>query len=483
MRMSIKKFTIDSTQLFLSTVVINILLFALSIIIPRFFGKLFYDTLLVVEGFYYAIFLISEVGISRIAIRFISENDKIDNTTRVVTFVFFVALLVIPLAILLIYLGARPFSSFLGKDFELYFKFSALWFFFQYLKRLFLAIFEGFHEIKQVSVLSIIMPLGKVAVTVFCLLSKNLGITDMLWGYLGVYIVDFIITFACFTNLLVKKQMVLKLSCLNKDVVKRFSSFAMHSYIPLITVFLVPIFLTFYISKYSEQPGQNSYFAIGMSLTSISLLFLTPISRNLFLHISGLYGEKDQLAIKKIGGDTIGIVLLIGAMTLPIYILLGTVAINLIYGKTFSDAYPVMVLLSFANGFGFARIITDPILLGSGHEKIVSRIEIFKLALLLILAQQFISNYNAFGAAITFSIATYVGMGLKLYYLNKYFKANFNKPLIGFFVGQILMMLYLLPIPFIGYNKLVPVSVFIILALWLYQIVKHYAMNIKKISY
>jgi len=481
MRISIKKFTVDSTYLLLSTGVVNILLFALSIIIPRFFGKLFYDTLLVVEGFYFAIFLIFDIGISRTSIRFISENDKIDNAKRVITFVFFIALIVMPLAILLIYLGARPFSSFLGKDFELYFKITALWLFFLYPKRLFLAIFEGFHKIRLVSVLSIILPLGKVVIVLFCLLSKNRGITDLLWGYLGICILDFIISFGWLIKLLVEKQMALNLSCLNKNVVKRFSSFAVYSHIPLIAVFLVPIFLAFFISKYSEQPGQNSYFAIGMSLTSIALFFLTPISRNLFLHISGLYGEKDQLAIKKIGGDIIGIVLLIGAITLPIYILLGKVAINLIYGKAFGEAYSVMILLSFANGFGFARILADPILLGSGHEKIVTRIEIFKLVLLFLLAQQFIPNHKAFGAAITFSVATYVGMGLKLYYLKKHFKTNFKKPLIGFFVVQILLMLYLLPIPFIGHNKLVPVIAFIILAIWLCRIIKHYVTSIKEI--
>jgi O-antigen/teichoic acid export membrane protein len=138
--------------------------------------------------------------------------------------------------------------------------------------------------------------------------------------------------------------------------------------------------------------------------------------------IATLYFTKDkealQILVKRVTLGLIAIALLI----FLIFSLFGTVILN-VWGTEFSDAYWLLMILSFGQLINIATGPAGTLLVMCGREKIHSKISLTGMILNIAFNLILIKIYGVLGAAIATAATVSIENVLKLYYSRKILKA------------------------------------------------------------
>ena len=128
-------------------------------------------------------------------------------------------------------------------------------------------------------------------------------------------------------------------------------------------------------------------------------------SKPLFTELSRIYTSGNTKEFRRLFFRSMRLSALSGVAIILLLIALGRPMIDLMAGPEFADAYPLLVLLGCATGFGLIGLGIEPLLQSSGKAHIALAIRFLALASIATGLYFLVPLYNAIGAALSMTIA------------------------------------------------------------------------------
>jgi len=194
-------------------------------------------------------------------------------------------------------------------------------------------------------------------------------------------------------------------------------------YLPFVSVYLINYYLTIQLGIFSSKE-QVSFFAVSMSLVSVSFLLFIPFSKILMPTVSRIYTSENQPKIEIIGRVLIKYIGITSFFMTSVFCYWSGRLIGFIYGPSYTPASFVLFLLSLGIFFEAFKFVSEPILNGTEHARDVSYVEVVKLLIVTIAMFCLVKRYGAEGAAWSFLGGAVVSCVAKLYLLKKRLNIN-----------------------------------------------------------
>jgi O-antigen/teichoic acid export membrane protein len=193
--------------------------------------------------------------------------------------------------------------------------------------------------------------------------------------------------------------------------------------LPFISIYLTPSLLNMIMGWLSTTEDVASL-TICLSLASLTFVILTPISSVLLPAVSKAFADKEWQHISDLGSSAFKYLWLLGFCALSLTTFLGDKLILWIYGTGYEDAPACLRIMAFATFFESVKTVTDPLLNGTTYARAVTKIEILKLFLILLLGISLIHYLGLRGAGLALLIAYSISTFLKTYHVQKILAVN-----------------------------------------------------------
>jgi O-antigen/teichoic acid export membrane protein len=203
-----------------------------------------------------------------------------------------------------------------------------------------------------------------------------------------------------------------------KTAILKILKYSIFLYLPFLSVYAIYYVLTLQLGMFSSK--QNvSYFAVSMSLVTISFLLFMPISKILMPTVSRIYAQRNRDILKTMGKM---LTRYIGVTSIFVSSLLcfgSMFFLRLVYGEAYTGAAPVLIVLSLAIFFETFKFITDPLLNGTKYAHAVSHVEVMKLLIVVVSGCILVPRYGALGAASAFLAGSCMSCICKLFMVRR----------------------------------------------------------------
>ncbi|HEB41589.1 MAG TPA: hypothetical protein ENI08_01045 [Candidatus Dependentiae bacterium] len=232
--------------------------------------------------------------------------------------------------------------------------------------------------------------------------------------------------------------------------------YSMFLVLPFLGMHLTPYLLKILMGWLCDTE-KVAFFTISMSLSSLSILFLMPISNSILPVVSETHTQGNWQRMKMLSEISLKYLLFLSFGALFLLSFYGDKIITLIYGSKYLVANNALIIMAFAVFFESSKTITNPLLTGTKHASTITRIELLKFILIGSLGIGLIYTNGIIGAAIALLISYIFSTILKIQQVQK--KLNINLARITLEFVPLVFALAL----FVFFN--LPAWLFILLAL------------------
>lgn len=192
--------------------------------------------------------------------------------------------------------------------------------------------------------------------------------------------------------------------------------YSKYLYLPYISAWILPVLIRLIVARYSTD-GSVGQIELALTITSLIMIFLMPVSQTLFPLVSQTHARNETLR-----GPVRVFTRLIGLAAFIVTALLfitGPWLLTAFYGPAYRDAAPYLMAAAAAIFLDSFKIVTTPLLKGSNEGRLLTWTDILRLALILAAGIPLTAIYGALGALFVLVGANLVAAGLQLWLVQR----------------------------------------------------------------
>jgi len=410
-----KMFVKNTFFYFISGLIANLSLFLINVILARLLGKDSYAIIVLLTSVAGIAIVISNFGISDATTKFVAEQQDKKKIGELIssgiTFFIFTSLL----ATLALFLFSDILSKLIFKEeCAAYIKLSSLWVFSFAFIIFIRAVGMGLHKTPLIIFGSLLCNPPRLAYIV-ALLLVGVSLARVVIGW--TVIAAFILLLGVAVFLLYLRRQKIRLGPPSYTVVKKIVKYGAYLYVPFLSIFITRYVLVLLLGAFSSKQ-EVSFFAVSLSLTTVSFLLFMPVSKILMPTVSRIYKSDNRATLETAGKVLTKYIGVISLLITSVFCFGSALILRTIYGSGYVDAARVLIVLAIAVFFETYKVITDPFLIGTEHARAVSRIEILRLFIIMASSYFLIKYYGALGGAFAFLTGTFISCILKLRMVN-----------------------------------------------------------------
>ena len=163
---------------------------------------------------------------------------------------------------------------------------------------------------------------------------------------------------------------------------------------------------------------QVGLYNVGSKIAILTSFFVIISNSAVAPKIAALYEKGKIKELEKMIQKVTRVLGIIALFPLPIFLLFGDQILSF-WGKGFSEAYWILIILSVGQIFNLATGATGQVLIMCGKEKILGRIKLIEIGSNILLNYILIIHFQAIGAAIATSITLIILNVIKVVYVKK----------------------------------------------------------------
>lgn len=416
----------------------NLLLAASNFIMARFLGAASYGQVALAININVFFLILFEFGICSATTREISNavaRDDREAASGIVSSSLFLMLsLGIIAAALLIILSCLLASRFYGPEIRILLLWSSCWVVLIYLFRCLGAVYDGY-QIMVYSALNFFLyePLRFFAI-VIALIVWSSPLSVIVSINIG-YAAGSILLVLVFISFCIKNNVRVRLISLKKTLLLVTSGLTLYlpTIGPFITLPLVVMLIGTVLSK-----TDVALFSVAYSLTSLGYLVFFPVSRAIYPFFVHSYTKNKWEAIRNVYAGLIKIIGFCGIVMLLLYSLAGKLILSF-FGKDYTEAYPILMILALATVFEMFRILVNPLLNATDQARLTSKIELLKLVILIVLEIILINFLGITGAGVAVLLVYIIGIAFKFYFIGRSTKMHVRWSLVGYLLAALII--------------------------------------------
>ena len=461
-----KRLTANTAYLMTGSVFANLTMFVSGVLMARFFSPAEYGVITLIISINAFFILIPDIGIPIAVTKFIPENitEPKQLSAIISSSLKLVGILSI-IAITILFLSSGWLTrTFFDQDVKRLLQISAIWIGCYLLFKVTCGAYNGF-QCMGFSLINILLFEGLRFTALIAVICLGGGIYSIIIGWTVAKITAVLCVLIIFLYFLTKKNIKLQW---NTGCELRIIKYGIYLAIPFLGIYLIPYLLNILIG-WLLTTESVAFMAISLSLSSLSFLFLLPISKAMFPAISQAFANDNMQQISSLAEFSFKYVWLLSFSILFLLTFFADRIITLIYGTKYLAASTPLIVMAFAVFFESSKAITNPMLNGTKYAKTVAIIETLKFILILILGITLIYFKGITGAAIALLIAYLVSTILKMYQVKKALDINLIETAMEFIPLVIAIIIFLmlklpawlfaiLAIAYIVYRKLISVQ-------------------------
>lgn len=416
-----KTFARNSALNFINALVANFSLFFINICLARLLPTDEYAIVVLVTTIVGTVLVLANFGITDAITRYIAQKTDKGEIGRIISSGGALVLSLALGASILVYAFSVPLArSVLRDGLAVYLEFASVWIFFVACVLFVRSVGMGLHRMSMVILGDLVYNPPKLVYLVFLWL-VGVSVFKVIMGWTILAFLALSVLVLSFAYFMKRENIPFKKPSITD--IKNLLHYGKYLYMPFLSIFMIKYILTLQLGILSSKENV-SYMEISMSLVTVSFLLFVPVSKILMPTVSRIYvnGDFNKIGvISKLFSKYMGTVSILVA---SVFCFGSKYLIGVIYGGRYTGASMVLVLLAVAIFFETFKFCTDPFLIGTEHARIVSRLEVFRIAVIMVGGFFLVSSYGALGAAATFLASSFLCSALKIFMLKKKLSLN-----------------------------------------------------------
>ena len=440
----------NTTYLIVGSLFANFTMFLANVLMARHFVPSDYGVITLIISISMSFVLIADMGIPMALTTFIPEDiSEPKRLSRLVSSALILTCILALVATVLLWLGSSWIAEvFVDKTISPLIKLSALWIGCYLPFRVINGVFHGFQRMDY-SLASSLLFNGIRFVCLITILYLGLGTNFIIAGWTISQLISMCLIMIIFFSFLKKKAIKLQWTSSQK---LRIIKYSIYLALPFWGIYLTPYFLKI-LTGWLSDAENVAFLSVSLSLSSLSLLFLIPVSNSFLPVVSEAFVSANWQRVNILSEVSFKYLLLFNLGVLFLLLFYGDKIIILIYGSKYLAANNALIIMAYAIFFESTKAITNPLLNGAKYARTVTKIELLKFALICILGITLIGINGITGAATAMLIACVVSTVLKIQQVQKKLDINLVRIMLEFIPLVLALALFVFlklpPWPFI----------------------------------
>ena len=416
-----KRIISNTTYLIAAAIFANVAMFLTNVLMARHFEPADYGVITLIISISMSLMLLADMGIPMALTTFIPEDiADANHLGRLISSAFMLTSILALTAMAVLFFSSSWIAEvFISKTNIRLIYMSISWVGCYLLFRVINSVFHGF-QCMVYSLVSTLLFEGIRMVVLITILCLGLGINFVVAGWTISQLIGICLIIIIFLAFLRKKGIKLQRTSNQKLRIIRYSIYLV---LPFLGMHLAPYLLKILMGWLSNA-GDVAFLTVALSLSSLPLLFLTPVSTSFLPIVSEAHTHANWQRMKILSEVSLKYLLLLSFGALFLLSFYGDKIIILIYGSKYLAANNSLIIIAFAVFFESSKTITNPLLTGTKHARTITRIELLKFILIGSLGIGFILTNGITGAATALLTSYIFSTILKIQQVQK--KLNIN---------------------------------------------------------
>jgi O-antigen/teichoic acid export membrane protein len=284
------------------------------------------------------------------------------------------------------------------------------------IQKVVLGTLNGFRRMHLFALLNIVQNVSIVGVSVILVLGLNMGV---LGGVLGLVGPTMVISLVSLT--LIRGSLDLELGLHHRLVVWETTVFGFYvvlaNSISFINGQIGNILIGFYLT-----PSEVGIYAVAVLFSTVLTLLPSSIQLVTAAATANLYGKNDIPGIRRLVFSTIRKMFLISAGIALLLVILGPLAISILFSPEFGAAYTPLLILLLGNTIYSSYMAVGATLTNIGKVHIISRISAIGCVLNVTLTVLLVPVFGIIGAAMAQAATLLTNYAINLTVINRYLR-------------------------------------------------------------